>query len=149
MERSDTHLADTSGTVPGPGATTAALACGSRAHLRHLAAPEVESSATPVYNPRAYRLQIMTMPTSPPLQSRAGAAARRCAELNEIFTLHRLFLLRLLICLFGVALAGVRTSHAQAQNYPTKPIKLIVPFPPGAGTDLPSRGWSRKNSASR
>ena len=84
------------------------------------------------------------MPTSPPLQSRAGAAARRCAELNEIFTLHRLFLLRLLICLFGVALAGARTSHAQAQNYPTKPIKLIVPFPPGAGTDLVARLVAQK-----
>ena len=31
------------------------------------------------------------------------------------------------------------TRHAAAQNFPSRPIKIIVPFPPGGGVDLTAR----------
>jgi len=43
-----------------------------------------------------------------------------------------------LLLMFGVAL-GAGSSLAAAQGYPTKPIRMIAPFPPGGGTDLLSR----------
>lgn len=39
----------------------------------------------------------------------------------------------------ALVIAVAPVSHAWSQSYPTKPIRLIAPFPPGGGTDLLSR----------
>ncbi|HWI13724.1 MAG TPA: tripartite tricarboxylate transporter substrate binding protein, partial [Burkholderiales bacterium] len=40
--------------------------------------------------------------------------------------------------------AAPAAAHAQAGAYPTKPIRLILPFPPGAPSDLVGRAVAQK-----
>ena len=47
----------------------------------------------------------------------------------------------------ALALAGLSQAHAQAQAWPAKPIKLVVPFPPGGGTDVAARIIGERLSA--
>ena len=49
--------------------------------------------------------------------------------------------------LLMAALALSASSFAFAQNYPDKPIKLVVPYPPGASTDATARLIGQKVSA--
>ena len=51
------------------------------------------------------------------------------------------------VLLAGVAvmtLPAVARAQAPASNYPNKPIRLIVPYPPGAGTDFTARAVGEK-----
>ena len=42
-----------------------------------------------------------------------------------------------------IALAGaLASSHAQAQPFPNKPIRFIVPVPPGGGADFVARNYA-------
>lgn len=40
---------------------------------------------------------------------------------------------------FGLAIASALPSDAQTSDYPSHPVKIIVPFPPGGGNDITAR----------
>ena len=42
-------------------------------------------------------------------------------------------------CMRGLTLASGLCNLAHAQTYPSKPVRMIVPFPPGGGTDYTAR----------
>lgn len=46
----------------------------------------------------------------------------------------------------GIAVAALATGPASAQNYPTKPVRLIVAYPPGGGADGSARIVAQKMS---
>jgi tripartite-type tricarboxylate transporter receptor subunit TctC len=39
----------------------------------------------------------------------------------------------------GAVLIALNTGSGHAQSYPVKPVRMVVPFPPGGGTDVVSR----------
>ncbi|HSF57914.1 MAG TPA: tripartite tricarboxylate transporter substrate binding protein [Candidatus Binatia bacterium] len=51
---------------------------------------------------------------------------------------------RFLSLAFSAALLFIAAGGALAQNYPTKPITMIVPFPPGGTTDILARTVGQK-----
>lgn len=52
---------------------------------------------------------------------------------------------RLAGLLFAIAMS-LMTALAHAQAYPSRPIKLIVPYPPGGNTDIVARAYGQKLS---
>lgn len=49
--------------------------------------------------------------------------------------------------ILGLTAVGMRSAHAQ-ERYPARPITIVVPFPPGASTDLVGRPLGRRLSES-
>jgi len=58
------------------------------------------------------------------------------------------FRMKVLGVAWGSALAILHGADADAQSYPTKPVRLIVPFVPGGGADASARLFAAKLSES-
>ena len=54
---------------------------------------------------------------------------------------------RFLQLVAGVAALPAATRIARAQGYPTRPIRLVIPFPPGGAFDAVGRPWADKTKS--
>lgn len=69
-------------------------------------------------------------------------------EMNSIPTLGVLVSRSALRLVIGALYLGLSAAASHAQSYPTQPVKLVVPFPAGGGTDLVARVIARPLSES-
>ena len=55
--------------------------------------------------------------------------------------MNRSFFFKTLVaaCVSVLGTLGSSAALAQATDFPSKPVKFVVPFPPGSGTDTSAR----------
>lgn len=60
--------------------------------------------------------------------------------------MNRSFFFKTLVaaCVSVVGALGTTSALAQATDFPSKPVKFVVPFPPGSGTDTSARYFGKK-----
>lgn len=51
---------------------------------------------------------------------------------------------RIRLCSFGIVLSLAAAFGAGAQSYPSKPLRMVMPFPPGGSLDVVARPLSQK-----
>ena len=62
--------------------------------------------------------------------------------------LSKTTMLRVLACLMAVGLGAGFAPGAQAQDFPSKPLRIVVPFPAGGTTDVVARLVAQRMSES-
>jgi hypothetical protein len=84
------------------------------------------------------RRDIITLPVARP-----PAAAWPCApeSRNREAAMTIIRIAAIMLALFGIA---TEDRAAVAQTYPSKPIKLVVPYPPGGPNDVIARILAQK-----
>jgi tripartite-type tricarboxylate transporter receptor subunit TctC len=89
------------------------------------------------------------------IETRAGAAAsvrqsdQACARTNALHAFaaaRRTMRVRIFLTTALIAALATGVQPALAQNYPSKPIRLIVPYPPGGNTDIMARALTQELS---
>src|SRR5262245_6581033 len=76
------------------------------------------------------------MPTSPD----ENPIADCCAHSMRLgYGIRMTNLMRNILALALVAALGIQTTGAVAQPYPSRPVRLIIPFPPGGSNDIVGR----------
>jgi tripartite-type tricarboxylate transporter receptor subunit TctC len=104
----------------------------------------------PLQRARDYRRQAIGAPNHdflPAVQSAPNSHVHGCLDASQAFeraTAMKLYRRRLLHLAVAAVAGFSASSIARAQDYPTRPVTIIVPFTPGGSTDIVARLLAQK-----